>query len=133
MNVHKTCRKRLVYFLKVLCTSNLRRVSSGLCMSQPRTTAGNYMFKINNRNTGPRSGICLKFTIKTTERRRCLYYSLRTYFTLNLLSARDSLVPLASHWSLYCYFWTYFTVHGSSCYQVQNLRWLFCSDDRLCS
>ena len=32
-------------------------------MSYP---AGNYMFKINNRNTRTRSEICLKLTIKIT-------------------------------------------------------------------
>ena len=32
--------------------------------------AGNYMFKINNRNTRTRSEICSKLTIKTAERRQ---------------------------------------------------------------
>ena len=31
--------------------------------------AGNYMFKVNNRNTGSRCEICSKSTIKTPERR----------------------------------------------------------------
>ena len=31
--------------------------------------AGNYMFKVNNRNTRRRCEICLKLTIKTPERR----------------------------------------------------------------
>ena len=31
--------------------------------------AGNYMFKVNNRNTRARCEICLKLTIKTPERR----------------------------------------------------------------
>ena len=31
--------------------------------------AGNYMFKVNNRNTRTRCEICLKLTIKTPERR----------------------------------------------------------------
>ena len=31
--------------------------------------AGNYMFKVNNRNTRKRCEICLKLTIKTPERR----------------------------------------------------------------
>ena len=39
---------------------------------------GNYMFKVNNRNTRARSEICSKLTIKTAERR------------------------LASFWCLYC-------------------------------
>ena len=32
--------------------------------------AGNYMFKVNNRNTRTRSGICSKLTTKTPERRQ---------------------------------------------------------------
>ena len=32
--------------------------------------AGNYMFKVNNRNTKTRCEICSKFTIKTPERRQ---------------------------------------------------------------
>ena len=31
--------------------------------------AGNYIFKVNNRNTRARCEICSKLTIKTTERR----------------------------------------------------------------
>ena len=31
--------------------------------------AGNYMLKVNNRNTRTRSQICSKLTIKTPERR----------------------------------------------------------------
>ena len=34
-----------------------------------RFPAGNYMFKINNRNTKTRSEICSKLTMKTPERR----------------------------------------------------------------
>ena len=33
-------------------------------------TAGNYMFKVNNRNTRTRCEICSKLTIKTPERRQ---------------------------------------------------------------
>ena len=32
--------------------------------------AGNYMFKVNNRNTRTGGVTCLKLTIKTPERRR---------------------------------------------------------------
>ena len=32
--------------------------------------AGNYMFKVNNRNTSTRCEICLKLTIKIPERRQ---------------------------------------------------------------
>ena len=34
--------------------------------------AGNYMFKVNNRNTRTRCEICSKLIIKTPERRHCL-------------------------------------------------------------
>ena len=33
--------------------------------------AGNYMFKVNNRNTRTRCEICSKLTTKTPERRQC--------------------------------------------------------------
>ena len=33
--------------------------------------AGNYMFRVNNRNTRTRCQICSKLTIKTPERRHC--------------------------------------------------------------
>ena len=35
-----------------------------------RTPAGSYMFKVINRNTRTRCGICSKLTIKISERRR---------------------------------------------------------------
>ena len=35
---------------------------------QSNTPAGNYMFKVNNRNTRARCEICSKLTIKTPER-----------------------------------------------------------------
>ena len=34
-----------------------------------KSIAGNYMFKVNNRNTRARCEICSKLTIKTPERR----------------------------------------------------------------
>ena len=49
--------------------------------------AGNYMFKVSNRNNRTRWEICQKLTIKTAERETlnaslwCLYCYLRTYFT----------------------------------------------------
>ena len=39
------------------------------CMINSMTPAGNYMFKVNNRNTRTRCEICSKLTIKTPERR----------------------------------------------------------------
>ena len=47
--------------ISVKC-SNLQSVASGA------TPAGNYMFKVNNRNTGTRFEICSKLTIKTPQR-----------------------------------------------------------------
>ena len=38
-------------------------------MSCKTFPAGNYMFKVNNRNTRTRCEICSKLTIKTPERR----------------------------------------------------------------
>ena len=43
---------------------------------------GNYMFKVNNRNTRTRCGICSKLTIKTPERRQNVLVSLA--LTLNI-------------------------------------------------
>ena len=45
-------------------TQNLKRLSQAVV-----APAGNYMFKVNNRNTRTRCEICSKLTIKTPERR----------------------------------------------------------------
>ena len=45
----------------------LRSKDSTAFMSYP---AGNYMFKVNNRNTRTRCDICSKLKIKTPERRQ---------------------------------------------------------------
>ena len=37
------------------------------------TPVGNYMFKVNNRNTRTKCEICSKLTIDTTERRYCVF------------------------------------------------------------
>ena len=37
---------------------------------------GNYMFKVNNKDTRGRCEICLKFTIKTPERRHWPHHTL---------------------------------------------------------
>ena len=34
---------------------------------------GNYLLKVNNRNNRTSCEICSKLTIKTSERRQCLY------------------------------------------------------------
>ena len=43
-------------------------------------TAGNYMFKVNNKNTRTRCEICSKLTVTTPEK-RTLNIQLLTYFT----------------------------------------------------
>ena len=44
-------------------------VSKNNPIAQHTYPAGNYMFKVNNRNTRTRCEICSKLTIKTPERR----------------------------------------------------------------
>ena len=44
---------------------------------------GNFMFKINNKNTRARCEICSKLTVKTPERRRVVLVSL--WLTLNII------------------------------------------------
>ena len=46
-------------------TLDLRTFCSGQISNNP---AGNYMFKVNNRNTRATCEICSKLTIKTPER-----------------------------------------------------------------
>ena len=49
--------------------------------SYERFPAGNYMFKVNNRNTRTRCEICSKLTIKIPERRRvvtCIFLKIIT-------------------------------------------------------
>ena len=41
-----------------------------------KNPAGNYMFKVNNRNTRTRYEICSKLTIKTPERRQASFWCL---------------------------------------------------------
>ena len=52
--------------LHLVC-SNFKRISGP---SQPDFPAGNYMFKVNNKNTRTRCEISLKLTINTQERRQ---------------------------------------------------------------
>ena len=40
-------------------------------MRQGDYSAGNYLFKVNNKNTRTRCEICSKLTVKTPERRHC--------------------------------------------------------------
>ena len=46
-----------------------------------RDLANNYLFKVNNRNTGKRCEICSKLTITLLTLFFCLYCYLWTYFT----------------------------------------------------
>ena len=48
---------------------NLMRHNGFSLRRKTTTPAGNYMFKVNNRNTRTRCEICSKLTIKTPERR----------------------------------------------------------------
>ena len=65
-------------FVRFFCCCNLSQAISSsdstainTVISTPRTyPAGNYIFKVNNRNTITRCEICSKLTIKTPERRR---------------------------------------------------------------
>ena len=49
---------------------NLRSSFSNLVMMKLSNPAGNYMFKVNNRNVRTRCEICSKLTIKIPERRQ---------------------------------------------------------------
>ena len=52
--------------------------------------AGNYMFKVNKRNTRTRCEICSKLTIKTPERRRCdLWFRISTNAMLAVGTPHD--------------------------------------------
>ena len=55
------------------------RVRNGYFKGHMQT--GIYLLKVKNRNTRTKCDICLKLTIKTSERRRKLYCWLWTYFT----------------------------------------------------
>ena len=56
------------FFNFLLLTSEINRWFN-LIKRQNNNPAGNYMFKVNNRNTRTRCEICSKLTIKTPERR----------------------------------------------------------------
>ena len=48
----------------MLMMSDVDRTSTFLVIEISQVPAGNYMFKVNNRNTGIRCKICSKLTIK---------------------------------------------------------------------
>ena len=70
-------------------------------MFQTFISEGNYMFKVNCRNTRTRCEMCSKLTIKTPER---LQWHHSDVFIVNFEH-----MLMASFWSLYCWPWTYFT------------------------
>ena len=59
MSLHQVCS--LIIALTLCAT----------CFSLYPNPAGNYMFKVNNRNTRTKCEVCSKLTIKTPERRHC--------------------------------------------------------------
>ena len=65
--MEKKTSKVLSYKRKVI---NLETFLTEFLYSPEIFTAGNYMFKVNNRNTRARCEICSKLTRKTPERRR---------------------------------------------------------------
>ena len=62
--------------------------------------AGNYMFKVNNRNTRTRSEICSKLTIKTPERRQWRFTSILTSCWTFFKDVVRSIIVFAIHWLL---------------------------------
>ena len=54
----------LYYILNFICSIKCKRATHGTNV---------YLLKINNRNSRTRCEICSKLTIKTPERRQCLY------------------------------------------------------------
>ena len=59
--------KLLFWHAKALFTTKVRNNTK--LKKNNTNLAGNYMFKVNNRNTRTRCEICSKLTIKTPERR----------------------------------------------------------------
>ena len=53
--------------IKLLSEASFNNLTNGA--SQGDYPAGNYMFKVNNRNSRTRCELCSKVTIKTPERR----------------------------------------------------------------
>ena len=93
LNLHKTFRRRPGRLLNVLCSFNLRPVSTGLKtfdwvlitpMCNSKTfPADIYLLKVNSRNTRTRYEICSELTIKTPERRQVsLLLALNIFHTL---------------------------------------------------
>ena len=57
-------RRSIPFWKYIVCMSN----TDIYWKLTARIPAGNYMFKVNNRNTRTRCEICSKLTIKTPER-----------------------------------------------------------------
>ena len=56
-------------FGTILTVMVIYHLGEEVLYSSIKKPAGNYMFKVNNRNTRTRCEICSKLTIKTPERR----------------------------------------------------------------
>ena len=57
-------------YFETLETTSLKFIVTYVEQTKNGYPAGNYMFKVNNRNTRTRCEICSKLTIKTPERRQ---------------------------------------------------------------
>ena len=55
---------------------NQKKVLSAIAIKINDIPAGNYMFKVNNKNTRTRREICSKLTIKIPERRQASFWYL---------------------------------------------------------
>ena len=66
-----------------------------------RYSAGNYMYKVNNRNTRTRCEIYSKLAIKTLERRHCRSFDV---FTVNYEQLNAGFISrFRIRWFLKCY------------------------------
>ena len=72
------------------------------------TPSGNYMFKVNNKNTKTRCEILLKLTIKTPEQRQWSN-TLKKFVGKLPTNCFECFWPMVSFWCLYYYLWTHFT------------------------
>ena len=83
-----------------------------VCVLGVKIPDGNYMFKVNNRNTRARCEICSKLTIKIPERRHWTHFTLWTHFTpccsVSTVNFEHVIAgweePINFHESQYCFF-----------------------------
>ena len=72
---------------------------------------GNYMFKVNSKNTRKKCKICSKLTLKTPE---WSHQNGQTHSSKSSVVSRRIVwvwlnILMESFWCLYCWLWTYFT------------------------